>query len=252
MPTEFPQSYRITGVKKLTPTINAIEFDTEFDFVPGQFIMVWVPGVDEIPISLSAPNQITVKRVGDATNALLNLKKGDFIGVRGPYGNGFAIEGHRVLLVGGGVGIAPMKALAHSGEKDFTSIIGAQDKTELFYKKYFPGLHVCTDDGSEGEKAFTTVVAERLLKEQEFDAVAACGPEIMLKFLFKICEEANVPVYFSMERWMKCGFGVCGHCSVDPTGWRVCKEGPVADSKILRDSEFFNYKRDQAGREVKL
>ncbi|MCK4327376.1 MAG: dihydroorotate dehydrogenase electron transfer subunit [Candidatus Diapherotrites archaeon] len=252
MPTDFPQSYRLTGVRKLTPTVKAFEFAHEFDFVPGQFIMVWVPGVDEIPISLSGPNQITVKKVGEATNALHSLKKGDYIGVRGPYGNGFSIPGHRVLLVGGGVGIAPMKALAQYGEKDFTSVIGAQDKTELFFRQYFPGLHMCTDDGSAGEKAFATVVAERLLKDRKFDAVAACGPEVMLKFLFQICEKANVPAYFSMERWMKCGIGVCGHCSVDPTGWRVCKEGPVADGTVLRNSEFFQYKRDQAGREVEL
>ena len=252
VPTDFPQSFRVTRVDKLTPTVKSIEFDHELGFVPGQFAMVWVPGVDEIPISLSGPNQITVKKVGEATTALHSLEKGDFIGVRGPYGNGFAIEGHRVLLVGGGVGIAPMKALAQYGEKDFTSVIGSQDKSELFFKDHFPALHVCTDDGSEGEKAFATVVAERLLGDRKYDAVAACGPEIMLKFLFKICEDAGVPVYFSMERWMKCGFGVCGHCAIDPTGWRVCKEGPIASSTVLRNSEFFNYRRDQAGREVKL
>lgn len=252
MPTELPQTYKVTGITKLTPTVKTIEFEHEFDFIPGQFVMVWIPGVDEIPISLSGPNQITVKKVGEATGALHKLKKNDYIGIRGPYGNGFAIEGHRVLLVGGGVGIAPIKALAQYGEKDFTSIIGAQTSNELFFKDYFPGLHVCTDDGSEGEKAFTTIVTERLLQEKKFDAVAACGPEVMLKFLFQICEKHKVPAFFSMERIMKCGFGVCGHCAVDPTGWRVCKEGPIADRNVLLNSEFFEYKRDQAGIEVKM
>lgn len=251
MPTELPRTCRVTSSVQLTPTVKAIEFNHSFDFVPGQFIMAWIPGVDEIPISLSGPNQITVKKVGAATQALHSLKEGDLIGVRGPYGNGFSIEGHKVLLVGGGVGIAPMKALAQFGDKEFTSVLGAQTKAELFYKDYFPGLVICTDDGSEGEKAFATAVADRVLGSQKFDAVAACGPEIMLKFLFQACEKHGVPVYFSMERWMKCGFGVCGHCATDPTGWRVCTEGPVASSSVLRSSEFFNYKRSQSGAEVK-
>ncbi len=252
MHTEVPITVKITNVIDQTPTVKTLEFDKELKFIPGQFIMVWIPGVDEIPISLSGPNQITVKNVGDASAALHKLKQGDHIGIRGPYGNGFAIPGRKILVVGGGVGIAPMKALAQYGEKDFTAIIGAQTTNELFFKDYFPDLHVCTDDGSEGEKAFVTVVTERLLQENKFDAVAACGPEIMLKFLFQICEKYDVPVFFSMERWMKCGFGICGHCAVDPTGWRACKEGPVATSEVLRNSEFFNYKRDQAGIEVKL
>jgi dihydroorotate dehydrogenase electron transfer subunit len=180
------------------------------------------------------------------------MKVGDFIGIRGPYGNGFALPGHKILLVGGGVGIAPMRALAHYGEKDFASIMGAQTKEEIFFKDYFPDLHICTDDGSEGEKGFTTVIADRLLGEQKFDAVAACGPEIMLKFLYQICGKHNVPMFFSMERWMKCGTGLCGHCAIDPTGWRVCKEGPIADRSVLVNSEFFNYKRDKAGLEVSL
>lgn len=253
MHTELPITCKILDIAQQTPTVKTIEFAHSFDFVPGQFAMVWVPGVDEIPVSLSGPNQITVKNVGAASAALHALKQGDVIGVRGPYGNGFAIDGHRVLVVGGGVGIAPMKALVQYGEKDFTSIIGAQTKAELFFKDHFPALHVCTDDGSEGEKAFATIVADRLLGSQKFDAVAACGPEIMLKFLFQICEKHHVPVYFSMERWMKCGFGVCGHCAVDPTGWRACKEGPVASSTVLRGhKEFFAYKRNQSGAEVKL
>ena len=243
---------KVISVTEETPTIKTIEFEGALDFIPGQFVMAWIPGVDEVPISLSGPNQITVKNVGTATAALHKLKKGDYVGIRGPFGNGFAIPGHKVLIVGGGVGIAPMKALAQYGEKDFVSIMGAQTKDELFFKDYFPGLHICTDDGSEGEKAFTTILTERLLQEQKFDAVAACGPEIMIKFLFQICEKHNIPVFFSMERWMKCGVGLCGHCAVDPTGWRVCKEGPVANSEVLRNSEFFNYRRDQTGDEVKL
>ncbi len=252
VPTNLPQTYRITDVIEQTPTVKTFEFAHELDFIPGQFVMVWVPGVDEIPVSLSGPNQITVKNVGEATAALHKLKKGNFIGIRGPYGNGFALPGYKVLIVGGGVGIAPMKALAQYGDKDFTSIIGAQTSDEIFFRNYFPGLHVCTDDGSEGEKAFTTVVADRLLGEQKFDAVAACGPEIMLKFLYQIADKHNVPMFFSMERWMKCGIGICGHCAIDPTGWRVCKDGPVADKAILENSEFFKYKRDMAGTEVKL
>lgn len=247
-----PTTVKITSIIEETPTIKTIKFDKTFDFIPGQFIMVWIPGLDEIPISLSGPDQITVKNVGKATEALHKMNKDEYIGLRGPYGNGFSIEGKKILIIGGGVGIAPMKTLAVSKDKDITSIIGAQTKKELFFKEHFPNLHVCTDDGTEGEKALTTQVTERLLKEQKFDAVAACGPEIMLKYLFDICKRHKIATYFSMERWMKCGLGICGHCSIDPSGWRVCKEGPVANSKILDDSEFFKYRRNQSGIKKKI
>ena len=211
--------------------------------------MLWIPRVDEIPISLVGQNQIAVKDVGDATHALHEKKVGDFIGVRGPYGNCFEPTKNQ-LLVGGGVGIAP---IAFLGKQGFKAVIGARNADELFFENWFEEPVICTDDGSKGRKGFVTDATDELLGSGEFDCVIACGPEIMLKFLFQVCEKHQVPVQFSMERWMKCGIGICGHCSTLPGGWRVCKDGPVASTEVLKQSkEFFEFKRGPAGTKAKL
>ena len=97
--SEMPNIVTITTVVDETPTVKTFVFDTLFDFRPGQFCMVWVPGVDEIPMAFSAANSITVMKVGDATNSLFSLKKGDKIGIRGPFGNGFSPKGDRKSVV---------------------------------------------------------------------------------------------------------------------------------------------------------
>ncbi|MCD6523335.1 MAG: dihydroorotate dehydrogenase electron transfer subunit [Candidatus Diapherotrites archaeon] len=255
---DVTKTYKILEIKQETPTIKTFTLDTALEGTPGQFVMVWVPGVDEIPISISNfdPLQITVKEVGEATKALHKKRIGDYIGIRGPYGNGFGLVGERVLVVGGGVGIAPLRTLMKNKNKQFTVVLGAQTKSEIFFEEDFKrnaDVFVCTDDGSYGKKAFATQLAEELIQNNRYDMVVACGPEIMLKYLFGITEKHKINAQFSMERWMKCGVGLCGHCSLDPTGWRVCKEGPVFSSEQLRKvTEFFRYKRDQSGTEVEL
>ncbi|HOS81810.1 MAG TPA: dihydroorotate dehydrogenase electron transfer subunit, partial [Methanolinea sp.] len=96
----LPVPVRITRVVRETPSVATFAFDREFSFVPGQFVMVWVPGVDEVPMALSSPSSITVQRVGDATAALFRLGPGDSIGIRGPFGNGFP-QKRRMLAVAG-------------------------------------------------------------------------------------------------------------------------------------------------------
>ncbi|MCD6414967.1 MAG: dihydroorotate dehydrogenase electron transfer subunit [Candidatus Diapherotrites archaeon] len=248
----MPDTCRITKVLEETPSVKTIVFEKEFSFKPGQFVMVWVPGLNEVPMSLSGANQITVKDVGKVTHILHSLKPGDFIGLRGPYGNGFSLNGKRILAVGGGFGTVPLKPLfGNKRIKKF--IIGARSKLNLLWIDEIADVAVCTDDGSMGEKAFVTELADRELATGNYDLVISCGPEKMLKALFKVCEKYGVDVEFSLERLMKCGFGVCGHCAMDPIGWMVCKDGPVADSRILRQlTEFGNYKRDMSGRVVPL
>jgi len=256
---DIPNTIKIIKVKKETPTVKTFTLDMALEGIPGQFAMVWIPRVDEIPISISSfdPLEITVKDVGEATNALHGKRKGDYIGIRGPYGNGYSLKGKKILAVGGGVGIAPLRTLMLNTNKKFTVVLGSQTKREIFFEKDFRNagaeVIICTDDGTYGKKAFATTASEELLEKRKYDLMAACGPEIMLKFLFPIAENAGIPVEFSMERWMKCGFGICGHCSLEPTGWRVCKEGPVFNTAQLKQvSEFFNFKRDAAGLEVKI
>ena len=113
--------------------------------------------------------------------------------------------------------------------------------------------YFATDDGSYGFKGYTTDMLKEVIAKHKIDRVYTCGPEIMMKFVAEICEKVNVPCEISMERYMKCGFGICGQCCVDATGERICKEGPVfSDKMIKRIFEFGKYKRSASGRKVEL
>ena len=232
---------------------------------PGQFIMIWLPRVDEKPFSISYQDSekfaVTVFKVGPFTEKLFKLKPGDRVGIRGPYGSSFNLDGVKsIVLVGGGCGCAPLSFLADTARKkgiDVNFIIGARSKCYLLYldrmAKSRVNTFVATDDGSFGLKGFTTDLLKTFLNKSNVDKVYACGPEIMLKFVVEMCQKANVPVEASLERYMKCGYGVCGQCSVDPLGIRICKEGPVLSGKIISQlSEFSSYKRSASGKRVKL
>jgi len=223
----------------------------------GQFVMVWIPGVDEVPMSLSsagAQKSITVKAIGDATKALHQLKAGDLIGIRGPYGNGFSIKkGQKVLAVGGGVGISALMPAIRSFGTDV--IIGARSKSEVIMesesKKFSKNVWVSTDDGSCGFKGNAVQLMREILKKNSYDLVIGCGPEIMLFHLHKACVELGVECQLSLERFMKCGAGLCGSCVMD--GVRVCEDGPVfSTAQITKLKEFGRIKLDPAGSKVKL
>ncbi|MDH7510528.1 MAG: dihydroorotate dehydrogenase electron transfer subunit [Methanolinea sp.] len=246
----MPVPVRITRVARETPSVATFEFDREFSFVPGQFVMVWVPGVDEIPMALSSASSITVQRVGDATAALFRLGPGDCIGIRGPFGNGFP-EKKRMLAVAGGVGAAPILPAVVAGGVDKV-LLGARSRGELLFRERFESLadlSVATDDGSLGFHGF---VPELLADEDisSFHAILVCGPERMMAAVLGILSGRGCPEkgYFSLHRYMKCGVGVCGSCCIDPGGLRVCRDGPVFSGDILAGGEFGRYSRDAAGR----
>ena len=227
---------------------------------PGQFLMIWVPGVDEVPMSVSyiyGEKGITVKEIGVATMAMASLSPGDLIGVRGPYGNGFEIPTGRVLLAGGGAGLACVMPVADFiGDRSKVGIlIGARTADELVFvergRRLSDEVRVSTDDGTMGIKGTVIDLARRHLKEKRYDAVFGCGPERMLVSLLKLCHEQGIPCQLSLERYMKCGAGLCGSCVID--GQRVCAEGPVFDGDRLQNSsEFGRTKRDEAGLPIKL
>lgn len=256
----YPRIIKIIKAKKENLDVKTFLFEYPEKVYPGQFFMIWIPGVDEIPMSVSyidkSAKGITFRRVGDATKALFKLKEGEKIGIRGPYGNGFKINGKKILFVGGGTGIvtiAPAVEEAISKNISSTVVLGVKNKNELFsenrLKKYDTEVHVSTDDGSKGYKGFATDLAKKILAKNKFDSVLTCGPEIMMKKLFKICK--NIPFQASLERYIKCGIGICGQCCVGK-GLRVCEEGPVFNGKTLKDIEDFGvFKRDAAGRKVK-
>ena len=241
------------------PDIKTITFQYPKSTLPGQFFMIWIPGIDEIPMSVSsisgAVKGITFRRIGDATSALYQLKKGEKIGVRGPYGNGFSIKGKHLLFVGGGTGIAmlaPAVEYARKRKLKSTIVIGAKTKKELFFehrfRRYGATVHVTTDDGSKGYQGFASSLAIELLQKEKVDAVYTCGPEPMMKILFSSC--GSVPFEASLERYMKCSIGICGQCCIGK-GLRVCLDGPIFDKKTLsRVKDFGIYRRDAAGRRI--
>jgi len=240
--------------------ITTLRFDLNTEVRPGQFVMVWIPGVDEIPMSVAfaAPRAgITVKEVGDATRALSALRPGSVIGIRGPYGNGWQLSPGRILCVGGGVGMAPiMTAVEAMGDRSRVDVaIGARNAGEVIFEKRAlaasDDVRVTTDDGSYGLKGTVVSLADQMMGEKRYDLVLGCGPEVMNKYLLKACQDHNVPCQLSLERLMKCGAGLCGSCVID--GRRVCAEGPVfTGEEISKMSEFGRCKRDDAGLKVKL
>lgn len=246
-----PVSARITGIVKETPNVSTFFLDISFKPEPGQFVMVWIRGVDEIPMALSYDNAITVQKVGPATSALFKLEKGDSIGIRGPFGKGFKVIGDNALLIAGGVGSAPLSPFAEilksSGAK-VTTLLGARTKEELVFRERFEAsgkVIVATDDGSFGKKGFVTQLLD---EQQDYDQIYCCGPEIMMKkVLDKVRPEK---AQFSLHRYIKCGIGICGACCVD--GLRVCKDGPVFTGDVLKKSEFGAYTRNECGEKVRI
>ena len=244
--------------------LKTLVFEHKLDAKPGQFIMLWIPRVNEKPFSISCHNEsrfaITVSKVGPFTEELFKLKQGDFVGIKGPYGQGYNLKGKNIVLVGGGYGAASLAFLADSAKPqniNVNFIIGAKSKDYLLYEERMKqnGIKtsICTDDGSHGKKAFTTELLLDSLEKDKPDAVYACGPEVMLKKVVDICKEKNIYCEISLERMIKCGGGLCGNCCLDSTGWRVCQEGPVFNMEQVKQiSEFGVYKRDKTGKKVSL
>ncbi|MEN6516780.1 MAG: dihydroorotate dehydrogenase electron transfer subunit [Methanospirillum sp.] len=244
----------VVGVAAETPSVATVSFDRAFSFEPGQFVMVWVPGVDEVPMALSSPNSVSVQRVGEATSALCAMKPGDRLSVRGPYGRGFPLVGN-VLAVAGGIGAAPLLPLAEAGRVR-TFLLGARTAVELPFGSRLAAvteLRLATDDGSAGHHGY---VAD-LLGEVDlasFDAICVCGPEPMMAAVRDRLATAGAldRSFFSLHRYMKCGVGVCGSCAIDPDGLCVCRDGPVFPGPVAAASELGSHARDACGRRIPL
>ncbi|MBI2548135.1 dihydroorotate dehydrogenase electron transfer subunit [Candidatus Woesearchaeota archaeon] len=223
---------------------------------PGQFVMVWLPGVDEKPmaISYSTDNEFafTAQSVGPFTQALTRLKRGDRLGIRGPYGKGFTIK-NPACVVAGGVGIASVATLIDQLQ-DPLIIYGTRSKAQLIYLQRYKKqeMLITTDDGSHGKKGFTTdVLVEVLSSNKTIKMIYTCGPEIMMKKVVALCMQYMIPCEASLERYMSCGFGVCGKCMVNDK--ITCIDGPVFSGKVLSTlSEFGATARLKSGRKVSL
>ena len=224
-----------------------------FAFQPGQFNMLYVHGVGEVPISISGdpatPERLihTIRAVGAVTRVMARLGEGDVMGVRGPYGSAWPIDdakGRDVLVIAGGLGLAPLRPviLRVLGRRaDYgrvTILYGARSPADLLYRPELEAWRGRFDVRVEaivdraGRDWYGPVgVVTRLLDGvpvEAGDAVFVCGPEIMMRFAVRELEKRGVPrdaIWLSVERSMKCGIGLCGHCQL--AGSFVCKDGPV-------------------------
>lgn len=277
--SRLPRTYRIKAIKQETDMVRTFTFDGSLGARPGQFVMVWLPGIDEIPMSVAeddgAVTKITFFAVGDMTEELAQKKVGDLVGLRGPFGTCYEWKhGQHIALVAGGYGAAPMYFVAaetvHHG-CTLEVFVGAKSKEHLLYLEELESLphvslHVATNDGSMGFKGFNVKQLGKMLevcqtkrkKEKgksknndidPIDQVFACGPEMMLKAVSELTAKYKIPSQLSLERYMKCGYGICGNCVVDPLGIRLCCEGPVVkNDACVKIEEFGKYHRDALGK----
>ena len=267
-----PKIVEIDGVKKENDEIKTFFVKIEKEPKPGNYVMLWVPWSrsnkkkigpsDQIPISISSYNGseigLSVKNVGETTKALHNFETGDKIGITGPLGNSFDICGKKILIVAGSVGLAPLYFLgkmANGMGKKVYVIYGVKSKKELFLieelEKISEDLIITTDDGSCHEKGCVTDFLCDFYKSSGVDSIYCCGPEMMMKAVLDFSLKKDVFSQFSLDRYIRCGVGLCGFCAID--GCRVCKDGPVFTSEQLKGFEEFGViKRSKSGRDLPL
>ena len=239
---------KITSVEYLHPRFVLIKLKSDEalpEIKPGQFVEVKVEGSASTflrrPISINYVDRnnneiwLLVQLVGEGTKAMARLNEGDFLNVLFPLGNGFSVpkKGEKVLLVGGGVGVAPLleygKVLKEVGAKP-VFLLGARTKTDLMQLDLFGkygDVYITTEDGTEGEKGFVT--QHSVLTKESFDRISICGPKPMMVAIAKFAKANSISCEVSLENMMACGLGAC-LCCVEKTvkgNVCVCKEGPV-------------------------
>jgi dihydroorotate dehydrogenase electron transfer subunit len=233
-----PRAARIAKKTAENSKTISLILDASMPAVPGQFAMLWLPGVDEKPFSIAGrdPLEFAIAKVGPFSGALHSLEPGDTLWFRGPFGNGYSMTEGRSLLVGGGYGAAPLhflslELLAARGKRGMLPAValGARTEADLLFVPRFRALgletHVATEDGSAGVKGRVTDAAASLLDSGRIERVYACGPEAMLEALGSLCARRNLPAELSHEAYMRCGIGLCGAC--EHGGRLVCMDGPV-------------------------
>ncbi len=250
----IPRKAIIEDLKDETPDTRTFRIKLEkekFVFTPGQFIELTVFGYGEAPFSISgkvgeSAFEITVRRIGTVTKALFRKKKGDVVGIRGPLGKGWPLErlyGNDVLIIAGGLGLAPLRSLIQliiENRRRFgnvTLLYGARSPRDLLYKEELikwrdmVDVHLTVDKGDEswhGRIGVVTVLFDDIHVDPKNTIALQCGPPIMMHFVSKKLKQLGFPdenIYLSLERLMKCGMGFCGKCTI--SGTYVCLYGPV-------------------------
>lgn len=260
----LPSSARI--VRRIRESRDIVTFVLDLDgehfrFEPGQFNMLSQPGVGEVAISISGDPADsrhvvhTIRNVGSVTDSLCSLKRGDWLGLRGPYGSAWPVEeaeGCDVLVIAGGLGLAPVRPIVHhilhnrARYGAVSMLYGTRTPEDIFYKKDLAAWRASFDidvpvtvDVADRSWHGRVGVVTKLLRVAHFDPdqtmAFVCGPEIMMRLTAEELLDRGVPetnVHLSLERNMKCAIGLCGHCQLGTTF--VCKDGPVLPLPRIR------------------
>lgn len=265
-----PEKATIVSTRDLTDTekLFEIEFDNgkSLDHKPGQFVELYLPGIGEAPFSVTSsptkdgPFELCVRAIGNVTNALHKREKGDKVGIRGPYGNGFDVEflkGKDLLFIGGGLGLAPLRSLINyvrDNKEEYgesTILYGCKEPCERLYEDelqrwkeldFFECKETVDSCPADADWDGNVGVITTLIPEVDFDPETAyaivCGPPVMYKFVMQELDDKELPAdhrILSLERRMRCGVGECGHCQI--RGFYVCQDGPVFNYADIKDEE---------------
>jgi len=262
-----PELFTITNSQQDTYDTFSVELVKEenndgFNFAPGQFNMLYVFGVGEVPISISGDANDskvlvhTTRAVGTVTKAMKKLKKGEIIGVRGPFGTSWPVkdaEGKDLIIVAGGIGLAPLRPVIYhalANREKYGKVIllyGARTPEDMLYVKQLEKWRARSDfdvywtvDRGDSKWRGNVGVVTTLIPKANFEPQSAmamiCGPEIMMRFTIMELQRRGLTeeqIIVSMERNMKCGVGLCGHCQLGPTF--ICKNGPVYRFDLIKD-----------------
>ncbi|MFC1599360.1 FAD/NAD(P)-binding protein [Candidatus Omnitrophota bacterium] len=261
-----PKKATVIKVVDETPTIKTLVFSPreDFSFATGQFVELTLPGKGEAPFTPSSDPgrkdefEVTIMKVGRITELFHQAKPGDIMGLRGPLGKGYPLDqyvGREILIVGGGVGLAPLRSLIYalySRIDDFKKVIicyGARSPEDIVYKNQIEEfkkpkeveMRLTVDNGDPGWSGHvglvTTILNDLPIDPKEAVGIV-CGPPIMMKFATLKLKELGFQdsnIYLSMEKNMSCGLGKCGHCRLGK--FYVCKDGPVFTFDQIRNIE---------------
>lgn len=210
---------------------------------PGMFVDLDIMQKDVFlrrPFGIAEANKetgvITIyyRVIGNGTRALTNCSPGHTINALGPLGRGFPTDCKNPLLVGGGMGLAPLLYVQSFYGNKADTLMGGRNISELFWRDLFAPyageIYLTSDDGSIGKKGFAISLLPELIAKGKYDAIFVCGPEIMMRGIAKLAAEENIKCYVSLEKRMACGLGACLSCSCDKTDGsraKICKDGPV-------------------------
>jgi len=263
----LPDLFRIRRVRPethdtFTFELAPVQSGRRFSFQPGQFNMMYVYGVGEVPVSISGDPTTsgllthTVRAVGSVTRVMARMKAGEIIGIRGPFGTPWPVteaEGNDLVIIGGGIGLAPLRPALYyalANRSRFGKVVllyGTRTPEDILYRKELESLRARFDldvdvtvDRAGSDWHGNVGVVTRLIPKATFDPSSTlafiCGPEVMMRFTAMALQKREIPlenIYLTMERNMKCAIGMCGHCQMGPLF--VCKDGPVFRYDRIRD-----------------